>query len=795
METIMIAQDTRMPVVPLRGLVVLPGELLHFDAGRSESRKALAAAAQKDGLVFISSQKDARKNEVTGEDLYEMGTVCRVRQTLNLPGDTVRVLVQGIIRADAYAYRTGEYMTAAIRTIREIPADAVVAEALRRRLDSALSEYAGISTRVSSDALEAIARTEGVAQFTDAVANAVMTKAEQRQNVLEQLDVEERMKYVLAAVIAETEIMRIDRRIQQEVKQNIDKNQKEYFLREQMKVIRRELGEDEESETDAFLAKLEKKVMPEAVKKTLEREINRFRDLPAGSHEAPQMHNYIECMLELPWNEQTRDDLDLERAKRILDEDHYGLEKVKQRIVEHIAVARLTGKINGQILCLVGPPGVGKTSIASSIARALGRNFVRMSLGGIHDEAEIRGHRRTYIGAMPGRVIAAMRKAGTVNPVLLFDEIDKLTSDLRGDPAAAMLEVLDSAQNFSFRDHFLEVDYDLSKVMFITTANAADMIPRPLLDRMELIELQGYMEYEKLEIAKRHLLPKQMDMHGMKKSMMSLSDEAMLALIRGYTREAGVRELERMLAAVCRKAACEIGAGKKRVRVTPQRLHEYLGIPRFTHSAAEKESAIGMVNGLAWTSAGGELLQVEAQVIPGCGQVILTGKLGEVMQESARAALTFIKAHADAYGIDIALGNRDIHIHVPEGAVPKDGPSAGITIMTAMASALTGVPVRAGIAMTGEITLRGHVLAIGGLREKLLAAVRAGIKEVIVPEANRKDIEEIPAQIRDALTIRFVDSASKVLLLALAQLPGGGEKPKGGKFVPVQQNAVTGAVQ
>lgn len=785
-----------MPVVPLRGLVVLPGELLHFDAGRNESRKALAAAAQKGGLVFVSSQKDARKNEVTGEDLFEVGTICRVRQTLTLPGDTVRVLVQGILRASAYAYRAGEYLMAAVKPVREIPAEAPVAEALRRRMQSALSEYAGISSRISTDALEAITRTEGAAQFADSVANAVMTKTEQRQSVLEKLDVEERMKYVLAVVASETEIMRIDRRIQQEVKQSIDKNQKEYFLREQMKVIRRELGEDEESEADTYFAALEKKAMPEAVKKTLEREIGRYRDLPSGSHEMPQMRNYIECMLELPWTEETKDDLDLERARKILDEDHYGLEKVKQRIIEHIAVARLTGKINGQILCLVGPPGVGKTSIASSIARALGRNFVRMSLGGIHDEAEIRGHRRTYIGAMPGRVVAAMRKAGTMNPLLLFDEIDKLTSDLRGDPSAAMLEVLDSAQNFAFRDHFLEVDYDLSKVMFITTANATDTIPRPLLDRMELIELPGYMEYEKLEIAKRHLLPKQLEKHGMKKSMLTITDAALQQLVRGYTREAGVRELEREIASLCRKAACDIGGGKKRIRVTPQRLHEYLGVRRFTHSAAEKESAVGMVNGLAWTSVGGELLQVEAQVIPGCGQVILTGKLGEVMQESARAALTFIKAHADAYGIDVSLGGRDIHIHVPEGAVPKDGPSAGITIMTAMASALTGARVRAELAMTGEITLRGHVLPIGGLREKLLAAVRAGITEVILPEANRKDIEEIPPQIKDALTLHFVDHASKVLLLALMSAPAAGEKQESaGNYVPIAQNTISGAVQ
>lgn len=795
MENIMIAEDVRMPVVPLKGLVVLPGELLHFDAGRAESRRALNTAVQKDGLVFVCAQKDARKNEVTGADLSDTGVICRVRQTLTLPGDAMRVLVQGIIRATAAAYRTGEYMTAVVHSVHEVPCDALVAEALRRRLGAALAEYAGVSTRITSDAVETITRTESPAAFTDAVANAVMTRQEQRQNTLDQQDCEERMKYVLAVVIAETEVMRIDRRIQQEVKQSIDKNQKEYFLREQMKVIRKELGEDEESESDTFMAALEKKAMPENIKKSLTREIERYRDLPTGSHEAPQMRSYIECMLELPWTEETRDDLDLERARKILDEDHYGLEKVKERVIEHIAVARLTGKINGQILCLVGPPGVGKTSIVSSIARALGRNFVRMSLGGIHDEAEIRGHRRTYIGAMPGRVIAAMRKAGSVNPVLLFDEIDKLTSDLRGDPSAAMLEVLDSAQNFAFRDHFLEVEYDLSKVMFITTANTTDTIPRPLLDRMEVIEVPGYMEYEKTEIAKRHLLPKQMAKHGLKKSQLTLTDAAMTELVRGYTREAGVRQLERELAAVCRKAACDIGSGKTRVRVSPQRLREYLGSARYISNAAEKQAAVGLVNGLAWTSLGGETLEVEAQVVPGSGQVILTGKLGEVMQESARAALTFIKAHADAYGIDIALEHRDIHVHVPEGAVPKDGPSAGITIMTAMASALTGIPVRAGLAMTGEITIRGHVLPIGGLREKLLAAVQAGITEAFVPEMNRKDIEELPQEIREALDIRFVGDAGRVLELALTEMPGEAKALHTGEFLPVRTHAQAGAAQ
>ncbi len=794
MEQTIFTNEMKLPVVPLRGLVVLPGELLHFDAGREESRRALQAAVSQDSMVFLSCQKDPRKNAVGAEDIYAAGAICRVRQTLNLPGDTMRVLVQGLCRARLTGLRNGEYLSANAQPVVDVPCEGLVAEALRRRLEEALGEYAGLSTRISADAVDALNRVAEPGAYADGVANVVFTKPEQRQGVLECPDVETRMKLVLGGVLSETEIMKIDRRISAEVKRSVDQNQKEYYLREQIKAIRKELGETEQDEAAQFLERLAQKEMPEDTRKALEREIARYRELPPASHEMPQMRSYIECMLDLPWGGCTVDNLELDHAREILDQDHYGMEKVKKRIIEYMAVARLTGKVNGQILCLVGPPGVGKTSVASSIARALGRNFVRMSLGGIHDEAEIRGHRRTYIGAMPGRVIAAMRKAGTVNPLILFDEIDKLTADLRGDPSAAMLEVLDSAQNFAFRDHFLEVDYDLSKVLFLTTANTLDTIPKPLLDRMEVIELPGYLEDEKIEIAKRHLLPKQLEKHGLKKSQLTLSDAVLGDLIRGYTREAGVRELERTLAAVCRKAACDIGDGKTRVRMTQAKLREYLGAPRYTHDEIEKQDAVGLVNGLAWTSFGGEMLEIEAQVVPGSGQVILTGKLGEVMQESARAALTFVKAHGEAFGIDLPMDKRDIHIHVPEGAVPKDGPSAGVTIMTAMTSALTGIPVRSGVAMTGEITLRGRVLPIGGLREKLLAAARGGVKEVLIPAENRKDLEEVPAEVKLQLAIHPVETALEVLDHALTRMPcprDGLKEP----YIPVRPNSRAGAVQ
>lgn len=771
MEQFTLEREMKLPAVPLRGLVMMPGELLHFDIGREESRRAAMAADKKDSILFLAAQKDGAKTSVKAEDMHEMGVICRIRQTVSMPAGIMRVLVLGLCRARIIGAQYGSYMTVTVETTLDESGEPFTAEALRRRIDSVFGEYVLLSGRINAESAEAIRRIEDAGQYADAVANAAFIKADSRQAVLGAINVEQRLKLVLSTLTDEVEISRADKRIAAEVKRSMDKNQREYYLHEQIKAIRKELGETEQDEAAEYMEKLKAKSMPPAIREKLEREINRFRDLPAASHEQPQMRNYIECMLELPWTEETQDDLNIDHAREVLDNDHFGMEKVKQRILEHIAVARLTGKVNGQIICFVGPPGVGKTSIASSIARALGRNFVRMSLGGIHDEAEIRGHRRTYIGAMPGRVIAAMRQAGSINPLLLFDEIDKLTADMRGDPAAAMLEVLDSAQNFAFRDHFLEQEYDLSKVMFITTANDRNAIPKPLLDRMELIELSGYLETEKVEIAKRHLIPKQLEKHGLKRSQLSITDDALVALIRNYTHEAGVRELEREIAAVCRKTAMDIGNGKVRVRVGTQKLGAYLGVPKYAHGDIAAANEIGLANGLAWTSFGGETLQIEVQTVRGSGQIILTGKLGDVMQESARAALTFIKAHADEFGIELPFDKTDLHLHVPEGAVPKDGPSAGITIMTAMLSALTKIPVRSDTAMTGEITLRGRVLEIGGLREKLLAAYRVGVKRVLIPSSNEKDLHDVPNEVKDGIEIIPVSDAFEVIRNTLEHYP------------------------
>ena len=762
-----------IPVVALRGLVVLPGELLHFDAGREKSVAALNKAMESGGLVFLSAQRDARKSDIGPEDIHEIGTLCTLRQVLTMSGNSVRVFAEGKERAVAVSITEGEhYFEADIACLSDGEVSNVELEALRRRLDKLFHEYASLSSRINSDVMISVESRETTGEYADAIANAALPKAEQRQAILEVRDPAQRMRLVLGYLADEIEILKADKRIARKVQKQVDQNQKEYYLREQIKAIRSELGETSQSEADLWRQQMAKKSLPENIREKLSKEIDRYADLPAGSHEQPPARNYIECVLALPWVEQSEDNLDLAHAREILERDHYGLAKVKQRIVEYIAVGKLTGKINGQILCFVGPPGVGKTSIAASIAEALNRKFVRMSLGGIRDEAEIRGHRRTYIGAMPGRIIAAMRQAGEVNPVILFDEIDKLASDYRGDPAAAMLEVLDGAQNFAFRDHFLELPYDLSKVMFLTTANDKSAIPQPLLDRMEVIEVPSYLETEKMQIAKRHLLPKQMEKHGLKKSMLTVPDDMFLPLIRGYTAEAGVRELERVLGAVCRKAACEIGDGKAKVRLTHARMVEYLGQPHRPEEKRRKEDLVGVANGLAWTSVGGEMLEIEVQVVPGVGQVQLTGKLGDVMQESAKAALTFVRANAHLLGIaEDRFKNFDIHLHVPEGAVPKDGPSAGITMATAVASALTEIPVHAGVCMTGEISLRGRVLPIGGLREKLLAAVRGGMKIAVVPEANRKDMEEVPEEVKSALQIIYVSDALSALKAALLYMP------------------------
>ena len=763
-----------LPVVPLRGIVALPYSILSFDIGRTVSVSAVEAATSADGKLLIVAQKDPKQVNIKKEDLFEYGCVCRVTKVVKLPGDTTRIFVEGLARAHVTEYiEDTDRLNATIVELEDVPCAYNEGVTLRQMISRKFRDFSfGNGKQPAREIVSAIENIVDDMKYAYSVANIVMQQFEDRQTFLEQEDHSARCLNLLTIMAREGEFAKLSKKIEADVHRQIEKNQREYFLREQIRAIRKELGETEQTEADEFRAKLAKKQLPDDIRQRLSKEIDRFSTLPAGSHEMPSMRTYIECMLDLPFSETSEDNLDIENARAVLDRDHYGLDKVKERILEHLAVARLTGKVNGQIICFVGPPGVGKTSISSSIAAALGRKFVRMSLGGIKDEAEIRGHRRTYIGAMPGRIIAAMRQAGTVNPVLLFDEIDKLSSDYQGDPSAAMLEVLDSAQNFAFRDHFLEMPYDLSKVMFITTANTMHSIPRPLLDRMEIIEVPSYLANEKEQIAKRHLIPKQLEKHGLSKSMLSIPDDIIEKLISDYTSEAGVRSLERCIAAVCRKAACDIADGKKRVRMTVSKLHDYLGAPKYTHELAEMQPEIGMVNGLAWTSVGGETMEIEVAALRGTGQLQLTGKLGEIMQESAKAAITCVRSNAAQLNLPADFNQTtDLHIHVPEGAVPKDGPSAGIAIMTAVASAMTHIPVKAGLAMTGEITLRGRVLPIGGLREKLLAAVRAGINTVIIPERNRKDIEEVPADIVSKLTIIYVSTADEVLRNALVSMP------------------------
>lgn len=761
-----------IPVIPLRGLVVFPYSGMSFDVGREKSVLAAKAAIASGGLVMLTAQHDAKMLEIGAENINTYGCLCRIKGSETLDGGTLRVLVSGLSRARITSFVENDaFFSANIESFEnETPSAAESLSDLRKLIEQSAEEYVQIiGNSQLKTTLAFVGRSANDVEYVYRVANVFLISQEDRQAILEAETHTDRVIELVNMLKREAEVIKIKRVIDANVKEQIDKNQREYFLREQMKAVRKELGEDEQSEADEFRNRLKERTFPDEIRKKIEKEIERFALLPASSHETPSMRTYIDTMLSLPYTEMSEDDLDIDHARRVLDEDHYGLEKVKERILEFIAVARLTGKVNGQIICFVGPPGVGKTSVSSSIARALGRKFVRMSLGGIHDEAEIRGHRRTYIGAMPGRIIAAMRQAETVNPVLLFDEIDKLGADsFHGDPAAAMLEVLDSAQNFEFRDHFLEMPYDLSKVLFITTANDKAGIPRPLLDRMEIIEVPSYLANEKVEIAFRHLVPRQLEKNGFKKSMLTIPRESIAEIINGYTREAGVRSLERCIATVCRKAAVDIAGGKKRVTVTKKKVEEYLGAPKFTFDAADKQPHVGLVNGLAWTSVGGEMLTVEVAVLPGTGKIQLTGQLGNVMQESAQAAITCIRERAKALELESDFyGKTDIHVHLPEGAIPKDGPSAGITLFTAVASALTGIPVRAGLAMTGEITLRGRVLPIGGLREKLLAAVRAGITTVLIPEKNRKDLRDVPEDILDALEIVYVDSADEVLEHAL----------------------------
>ena len=763
-------KKTKLPIIPLRGLTVLPGEIMHCDIGRKKTLLAMEQALSADGLALLCMQEDQKRAEIDETELYRFGTVCRLRQVFRIRNDAVHLLVTGIARAHIEEFTAVEpYFEAKVAYLTETEPDAVTQETLRRRLTEGFLAFAQEKDRLTSDQRDAILSISEFSAFVDAVGQQCATKVLDKQQLVETADAEARAMRVLEIIENELEIMKIDHRIAAKIKEAADRNQREFVLREQLKAVQEELGIGEASEAADYRSRMEKLTLPDYVKEKLEKEIDRFDALPRGSHEQPMAQAYLECLLELPWTERTEDNLDLQHARSILDRDHYGMKKVKERIVEMLAVQKLTGDPQGQILCLVGPPGVGKTSIAKAIAEAMGRRFVRMSLGGVHDEAEIRGHRRTYIGARPGRIIEAMRQAKTVNPLLLFDEIDKLSDDMRGDPASAMLEVLDSAQNNAFVDHFVEIPYDLSRCLLMTTANDASSIPRPLLDRMEVIEVPSYLFDEKLEIARRHLLPRQLKKHGLTRSNLRADAAALSCLIEGYTREAGVRELDRVLGSVCRKAACEIVEGKQRITLTRQRITDWLGPQRHRGDEVEAEPQVGVVTGLAWTSVGGETLVIEATALPGKGNLQLTGQLGDVMQESAHAALTFVRANAERLGIDPGCFEKlDLHVHVPEGAVPKDGPSAGIALMTALASALSGAEVRPRLAMTGEITLRGRVLPIGGLREKLLAAVRAGVTTVLLPEKNREDLFDVPDEIKKALRIEFVSTADEVLRSALA---------------------------
>lgn len=773
---------TKLPIIPLRGLTVLPGEIMHCDIGRKKTLLAMEQALSADGLALLCMQEDQKRAEIDETELYRFGTVCRLRQVFRIRNDAVHLLVTGIARAHIEEFTAVEpYFEAKVAYLTETEPDAVTQETLRRRLTEGFLAFTQEKDRLTSDQRDAILSISEFSAFVDAVGQQCATKVLDKQQLVETADAETRAMRVLEIIENELEIMKIDHRIAAKIKEAADRNQREFVLREQLKAVQEELGIGEASEAADYRSRMEKLTLPDYVKEKLEKEIDRFDALPRGSHEQPMAQAYIECLLELPWTERTEDNLDLQHARSILDRDHYGMKKVKERIVEMLAVQKLTGDPQGQILCLVGPPGVGKTSIAKAIAEAMGRRFVRMSLGGVHDEAEIRGHRRTYIGARPGRIIEAMRQAKTVNPLLLFDEIDKLSDDMRGDPASAMLEVLDSAQNNAFVDHFVEIPYDLSRCLLMTTANDASSIPRPLLDRMEVIEVPSYLFDEKLEIARRHLLPRQLKKHGLTRSNLRADAAALSCLIEGYTREAGVRELDRVLGSVCRKAACEIVEGKQRITLTRQRITDWLGPQRHRGDEVEAEPQVGVVTGLAWTSVGGETLVIEATALPGKGNLQLTGQLGDVMQESAHAALTFVRANAERLGIDPGCFEKlDLHVHVPEGAVPKDGPSAGIALMTALASALSGAEVRPRLAMTGEITLRGRVLPIGGLREKLLAAVRAGVTTVLLPEKNREDLFDVPDEIKKALRIEFVSTADEVLRAALAAPPAYAAAPMPG---------------
>lgn len=770
------SKGRRLPLLPLRGLLVYPSMVLHLDVGRDKSVRALERSMVEDHMILLCSQSEVNIEEPTEEDIYKVGTIAKVRQMLKLPNGTIRVLVEGVSRAEILDYLPNdEFYEVSVKELPEQETDDPEVDALMRSVLNQFEHYISLSKKVTPETYAAVSDIDEPGRLADVITSHLSLKIKDKQDILETVDVGERLEKLLDILNNEREVLELERKINQRVKKQMEKTQKEYYLREQMKAIQKELGEKEgrAGEVEELRSQLAESGVPELVKEKIEKEIDRLEKMPSTSAEGGVIRNYIDWLLSLPWNKTTDDDLSLSKAEAILNDDHYGLEKPKERVLEYLAVQQLVKQLKGPILCLVGPPGVGKTSLARSIAKSLGRKFVRISLGGVRDEAEIRGHRRTYVGAMPGRIIQGMKTAGSSNPVFLLDEIDKMAMDFRGDPASALLEVLDPEQNNTFSDHFVEVPFDLSNVMFVTTANALHNIPRPLLDRMEVLYIPGYTELEKLQIGTRYLLPKQKKEHGLTEEQLLVTEQVLLQLVREYTRESGVRNLEQQIAAVCRKAAKYFVSKEQTEAVEPleltsELLKEWLGPSKFRYGLAESENQIGAVTGLAWTEVGGDTLVIEVTVMPGSGKLTLTGKLGDVMKESAQAAFSYTRSKAVELGIDPSFHEKnDIHIHIPEGAIPKDGPSAGITIATALISALTNRFVNKEVAMTGEITLRGRVLPIGGLKEKSLAAHRAGIRTIVLPKENERDLGDIPDSVRHDMQFFPVSHMDEVLQHAL----------------------------
>jgi len=762
-----------IPLLPLRGVIVFPYTVIHLDVGRKKSIQAIEEAMLGSRHIFLATQKEAQNDEPEEDDIYHLGTVAEVKQVLKMPGGTMRVLVEGLHRAEIIKFIPSGNLNRV--EIKEYPEEPLTKtnemEALMRTLTYQFEQYVRISKKIPPETVSSVLTIEEPGRLADVITSHLSLKISEKQKILEALDINERLDKLCEILAQEMEVLELERKINIRVRKQMEKTQKEYYLREQIKAIQKELGEADEhaSEIEDFRQRIKKAKLPKEVLEKVNKELERLEKMPVMVAEAVVVRNYLDWVLSLPWSVETKDRLDLKVAEEILAKEHYGLEKPKERILEYLAVRKLAKNMKGPILCLVGPPGVGKTSLGKSIADSLGRKFVRMSLGGVRDEAEIRGHRRTYVGSMPGRVLQRLKQAGSKNPVFLLDEIDKMASDFRGDPAAALLEVLDPEQNSNFNDHYLETPFDLSRVLFITTANTTHTIPAPLLDRMEIIEIPGYTEEDKVNIANKHLIPKQLKEHGLNENNLSFSEGAIRKIIREYTREAGVRNLQREIAAICRKVTREVVSDPNySVNITANNLSKYLGPERYHYGSAEKESQVGVTTGLAWTASGGDILSIEVALVPGKGQLMLTGQLGDVMKESAQTSLTYIKSRAQELNIDPQLLEKnDIHIHIPEGAIPKDGPSAGITIATSLASAFSGRKVSNEVAMTGEITLRGRVLPIGGLKEKALAANRAGIKKVIIPAENKKDLNDIPANVRKKIEFILVSHMDEVLEVAL----------------------------